>query len=269
MENNINLGSSMETTHTIDVSDKLYKIILIIMGLAAILGVSYLWQQSRALPQNAPHEISVNGEGRAFAKPDVAIISFGVTVQATKSQDAVNQSNEKMNAVIKAVKDLGVKDEDIQTNLYSLNPIYGPSERLPLGIASYPYPINNKITGYSLNQQVQVKIRNFDNINSIIDKATASGSNTVGQLNFTVDDMEKVMAEARNKAIAKAKEKAISLASQAGLNLDGVVNINEGYGYPVPYGVGGALALEKSVASDIQVGQLEVNTTVTLTYRVK
>jgi len=48
--------------------------------------------------------------------------------------------------------------------------------------------------GYSLDQKITVKIRNFDKINDILDKATASGANDVGQLQFTVDDMEKIKA---------------------------------------------------------------------------
>lgn len=273
MDFNTNLNTNIETKHTIDLSDRLYKLPIAMITVVGLVGAGWVWSQLSALPQNQPHEINVSGEGKAYAKPDIAMISFGVTSQAVKSQDAVNQNNTKMNAVIAAIKGLGVQDKDIQTTLYSLNPIYGPFERRPESLI-YPYPVSNKITGYTLDQQVQVKIRNFDNINSIIDKATAAGANTVGQLTFTVDDYEKVRDKAREKAIVQAKEKLKMLSKQSGLRVGKLINVSEGYGgyppYPL-YGLGGAGILEKdaSVAPQIQTGQLEVNASITLTYQVR
>jgi uncharacterized protein YggE len=286
MENNFNtnIGTSHETTHTLDFSERLYKVALGFVAVVGVLGAAWVFAQFSGLPHNAPHEISVSGEGKAYAKPDIAIISFGAHTEAPKSQDAVNKNNTIMEAVTKAVKDLGVEDKDIQTTLYNLSPVYG-TEVLPMGAAPtkgavalpersmvYPYPVpNNKVVGYALDQQIQVKIRNFDNINAILDAATTNGANTVGSLYFTVDDMEKFKAEARQKAIAQAKEKAGSMFKEAGLTGQKLVNISEGYGYPAPmYGLGSALEKAADAASpNIQTGQMEINTTVTLTYRVK
>lgn len=258
-----------QTNHTIDFSDRLYKIALMIIGLAAIFVIGRISYDFKTLPQNFPAEISVTGEGRALAKPDVATITFGVTSQAEKSQDAVNQNNPKMNAVIKSIKDSGVEDKDVRTTSYNLYPVYGSERVEPLY-----YPItNNKIVGYRLDQQVEVKIRNFDKINEIVDKATSSGANTVGSLQFAVDDIEKVKEEARAKAIKQAKEKAAVLASQTGLKIEKLINISEGYGPKQIYrlGMGGAMAKESSVAPapQIEPGQTEINISVTLTYRIK
>lgn len=281
METNIhtNIGTSLETTHTLDFSDRLYKIAIAFIVVFGVAAGAWVFSQFAALPQNAPHEISVSGEGKAFAKPDVALISLGVTSEAPKSQDAVNQNNTKMNEIIKALKNLGVEDKDIQTTLYSLNPVYGYSaEPVPLSpgasgtIYPYPRPASNRIVGYSLDQQVEVKIRNFDNINSILDAATSKGANMVGNLQFTVDDMEKFRAEARQKAIAEAKEKANALVKQAGLSIDRLVNISEGYGAtPTPmYGLGvSGMMTKESVAPQIQTGQAEIDASVTLTYRIR
>ncbi|OGJ50282.1 hypothetical protein A2229_03575, partial [Candidatus Peregrinibacteria bacterium RIFOXYA2_FULL_33_7] len=192
---------------------------------------------------------------------DIGLVSIGVKTESLKSQDAVNQNNTKMAAIIKAIKETGVDEKDIQTTLYNLNPVYDWTD---WGGRTFK--------GYSLDQKITVKIRNFDKINDILDKATASGANDVGQLQFTVDDMEKIKAEARTKAIAEAKTKAEALANEAGLRLGKLVNVSEGYdNYPQPiYGMGGAsVAMEKSIAPDIQTGQMEVNVTVNLTYKVK
>lgn len=227
----------------------------------AIFLLGFLMYSFQSLPQNMPQDIMVSGTGKAFIKPDVAVVNFGVKTEAKKSQDAVDQNNTKINSVTKAIKDLGVADKDIQTTLYNLSPVYNWTE---MG--------GRVFVGYSLDQQITVKIRNFEKINEILDKATTAGANNVGDLQFTVDDMEKVRAEARTKAIADAKAKAKSLASEAGLKLGKLINVSEGYSnYPAPvYGMGAsAFDAEKSVAPDIQTGQMEVNVSVNLTYKLE
>lgn len=282
MEINNNIGTSLETEHTLDFSDRLYKVALAFIAVCGVVGAGWVFSQFGALPQNQPHEIQISGEGKAYAKPDIAMISFGVHSEASKSQDAVNANNTKMNAVVAAIKAQGVEDKDIQTTLYSLQPKYG-YEVMPMGgggaamgaVIAPSYPVRDSVvTGYSVDQQVQVKIRNFDNINAIIDKATVAGANTVGSLYFAVDDMEKVRSEARAQAILKAKEKANRMVDGTGLRLGKITNVSEGYGggYPVPmYGMGGAEVKDSavSVAPSIQTGQQEVTITVTLTYQVK
>lgn len=274
---NTNINTNLETTHTLDFSDRLYKVAIAFIVVFGVAAGGWVLSQFAALPENAPHEVAVSGEGKAFAKPDIALISLGVTSEAAKSQDAVNQNNAKMDEIIKALKNVGVEDKDIQTTLYNLNPVYGygAEQPIPLGapasgaVSVYPRP-SNRIVGYSLDQQVEVKIRNFDNINSILDAATSKGANMVGSLQFTIDDMEKFRAEAREKAIAQAKEKATLLFQQAGLSIDKLVDVSEGFGSgPMPLSQRFAAATEKSVAPNIQAGQLEIDSTITLTYRVK
>lgn len=232
------------------------------VAVIAIFLVGFLIYSFQSLPQNASQDIVVSGTGKAYIKPDIAVVNFGVKTEAKRSQDAVDQNNTKMTAITKAVKDLGVEDKDIQTTLYNLSPVYNWTE------------MGGRIfVGYSLDQQITVKIRNFEKINEILDKATTAGANSVGDLQFTVDDMEKVRAEARTKAITDAKAKAQSLANEAGLRLGKLINVSEGYNnYPQPiYGMGGAdMAKElSSVAPSIQTGQMEVNVSVNLTYKLK
>ncbi|OGZ84502.1 MAG: hypothetical protein A2599_02560 [Candidatus Staskawiczbacteria bacterium RIFOXYD1_FULL_39_28] len=232
---------------------------ILIIGVL-IFFTGQLVYQSKYLSIQNQNQVTFSGEGKVIVKPDTALVSFGVKTEAVKSVDAVNQNNQKMNEVIKAVKEAGVEDKDIQTTSYNLYPVYDYTERGTI------------FKGYSLEQNIQVKIRNLDKVNDVLDKATSRGANTIGQLSFTVDDMEKVKSEARAKAIEQARQKANSLAGQSGLNLGKLISVSEGYSpYPQPlYGMGGASnAMEKSIAPDIQPGQSEINVTVNLTYQVK
>lgn len=230
---------------------------VLVIGVIVFL-VAEVAYQTKALNQQSQYQFSVSGQGKAVVKPDIALVSFGVKTEAKKSVDAVNQNNQKMNEVIKAVKATGVDDKDIQTTSYNLYPVYDYTRN------------GTNFKGYSLDQNVQVKIRNLDKINDILDAATSKGANTVGQLSLTVDDMEAVKFQAREKAIEQAKKKAKDLARQSGLNIGKLINVSEGYSnYPQPvYGMGAAKSMESSVAPDIQAGESEINVTITLTYQV-
>ncbi len=281
MDINNNIGASLETEHILDFSDRLYKVAMALVGVLALaLASGVVWGFS-ALPQNTPHEISISGEGKAYLKPDVALVSFGVSTQELKSQDAVNKNNEKMNAVIAAIKATGVEEKDIQTTLYNLTPMYDypqilvPSSTPSKAGSAVASPIyiqgGRTFSGYSLEQQISVKIRNFDSINTVLDKATAAGANTVGQLSFAVDNPEQARSMARQEAIKNAKEKLDAMVKESGISIGKLVNISEGYGggYPMPYGLESANAKDATVAPQIQPGQQEISVSVNLTYQVK
>lgn len=247
-----------------DISNRLYFLILALaigaVGYLALdMGVYTLW----VLPKNETKTIVVSAEGKAYAKPDVAIINLGVKTEAVKSEDAVNKNNEKMNAIIKAVKGLGVDEKDIQTTEYNLSPVY-----------NYTEASGRVLTGYSLDQQITVKVRSFDKISSVLDAGTANGANNVGNLQVTVDNPDAVKAEARQNAIEKAKAKAAEMAKNSGLKIGKVVDVQEsGDYYPSPVMYNSAQDMMKAtgsgVAPEIQAGQKEVSITVSLTYQVK
>lgn len=249
----------MEEVKTVEVSQRLFTLLAVVIIILGLFMLGQMVYQFKSLPQNIPQEVNVSGEGKAYAKPDVAMVNFGVHTEDLKSQDAVNKNNQVMNDIIKSIKEAGVEDKDIQTTLYNLDPLYD-------------FTKNGRVfKGFSLDQQVRVKIRNFDKINDILDRAAANGANTTGDLRFDVDDMEKVRAEARAKAIDQAKEKAMSLFSQSGLQAEKLVNIYEDV-FPMPppiFGLGGPVAESRTVAPQIQTGQIEVTSKVILTYRAR
>lgn len=208
------------------------------------------------------NQITVSGSGKVYAKPDVAIINLGVTTTGTTVSDVINKNSEKMNAVIEVAKKLGVEEKDIQTTNYNLYPQY-----------NYTEAKGRLFEGYTLDQNVQVKIRDFTKTGEILSKATTSGANLVGNLQFTIDDADQLKQEARAKAIEKAKANAKNLAEKSGISLGKIVNIYENsnsypmmYDSKMAYGLGGA---ESSVAPTIAAGQQEIEITINLTYLVK
>lgn len=253
--------TNVKTLKVHELSDRFFWLAaLLVVGVVLYLLIGLVYQFDN-LPKNNPQQLSVSGEGKTYVKPDIALVTFGVNTQGLQSQDVVDGNNTTMNAVIAAIKKLGVADGDIQTTMYSLNPTYSYSDK---GVQVF--------NGYSLNQQVSVKIRNFDNISAILDAATSNGANTVGSLQFTVDDPIKAEAAARAQAIAQAKEKAQDMIAGTGLQIDKLLNISEDSSsvpQPIYNGAMSMMAAVPSVAPQIQTGQMEIDSNVTLTYLLK
>lgn len=206
--------------------------------------------------------VTITGEGKATAVPDVAVISIGVLADKTTAAQAQKESTDKINSIIKALKDFKIGEKDIKTTNYQVSPKYDWSSNV------------QKIIGYTVNQSVEAKVRDFDKIGDILAKATELGANQVSGPSFTIDDPEKYRAQARKKAIDQAKDKAKVLAKQVGINLGSIVSFSENDGsYPVysdmAYGLGGAAAEKALPAPDIQAGSQDVNIIVTISYEIR
>ena len=243
--------------------NKVYILAIVLVAVLALSLLSTMGFQRETLDHQNQDQITVSGTGKVYAKPDVAIINLGVTTTGTTVADVINKNSEKMNAVIEAVKKLGVEEKDIQTTNYNLYPQY-----------NYTEARGRLFEGYTLDQNVQVKIRDFTKTGSILAKATDMGSNLVGNLQFTIDDADQFKQEARAKAIEKAKANAKNLAEKSGISLGKIVNVYENsnsyapmmYDSKMVSGMGGA---ETSVTPTIAAGQQEIEITINLTYLVK
>jgi len=137
----------------------------------------------------------------------------------------------------------------------------------------YPISNQNRVAGYTLEQDVQVKIRDFTKIGDILSQATAAGSNLVGDLQFTIDNPEQFRDQARAKAISQAKTNAQNLAKESGIGLGKIINVYEGYSSsPIMYSsakaMGGGIT-DSAPVPVVQPGQQEIDVTINLTYKVK
>lgn len=229
----------------------------VIVGGTFYVGGKYLETQD-----HNPAIITVNGEGKSAAMPDVAALSFGATIQRQENaKTAMDKLARLMEGVLEAVRKAGVEDKDINTEQLSLNPAYDWKDGQQIA------------RGYDASQSLRVKVRKLDLVSGVLAAATNAGANQAGGVNFVVDDPEKARTDARQRAIAQAQEKAGVLAAQLGMRLGKLKSFSEGGGYVpsyMPYVRGGAMMMdEKAEAPPIPAGEQEVNVQVSLTYEVK
>lgn len=228
----------------------------------------------------ATNVISVSGQGEVFAVPDVAEFSFSVTEENMAVAKAQEAATKKMNAILDALKKAGVEEKDIKTVGYNINPRYEwvtKGQICPAG--SYCPPVQDGqrvLQGYEVSQTISVKVRDTAKAGELLASVGTLGAQNASGLNFTFDDEDKVIADARKEAIDDARAKAKELARSLGVTLVRVVNFQEGYGgSPMYYkgaemmatdGRGGVVA---NAPPEIPAGENKVTSTVTITYEIR
>ncbi|MDD5165155.1 MAG: SIMPL domain-containing protein [Candidatus Pacebacteria bacterium] len=247
-------------------------IYLIALAVGQLKSIAYI---GSGVP--ATNTISVTGSGDAYAVPDVATFSFSVSQTSKTVSEAQSKATEKINAALKAVRDGGVADKDIQTTNYSINPHYEyqnaicPAAKVD-GTVSYCPGGKSVLTGYDVSQTITVKVRNLDKAGALFASIGSLQVENINGLSFAVDKPDTIQAEARAKAIADAKLKADVLAQQLGVRLVRIINFSEdgGYARPMLYGMGGdAFNAKTSAAPEIPAGQQKVTSSVSVTYEIQ
>ena len=204
--------------------------------------------------------IAVSGTGKVSVKPDVVMSSIGIQVNGSSLSDATSQANTKMAAVISQIKSMGVADKDLQTTNYSVQPITDQSK---------PDGGTGKITGYQINNQVNVTVRKIDDLGKILDAAVAAGANSIYGVSFSVDDPTPYEQQARAAAVKDAQDKAGQLAKAGGLTLGKIVWISEGTVSPQPLFRAAAASIGLGGAVPVESGQMDVTVSVDVRFALQ
>ena len=201
------------------------KIVTIFIGAFLTLGTIYLgilsWNAVKehdyiGISPKQAHSITIVGQGKVTGVPDIANLQLGYSVEKSTVAAAQKDNTSKMNAMIdKLKKDFKIDAKDIQTANYYISPQYDYN--------------NGKQTlrSYLVSQNLNVKVRNMDNVSKIIEAAGAIGLNQVGNLSFEIDNPEQLKQAAREQALAQAKAKAEALAKVVGVKLGKIISFSE------------------------------------------
>ncbi len=98
----------------------------LVLGLLVALTLPSLAQSSSPSPGTggSGRTITVTGPATIRSAPDEAVVTLGVQTQAPSAQGALQQNTSRMNEVMKAVVNGGVKSADIATEWANLYPNY-------------------------------------------------------------------------------------------------------------------------------------------------
>lgn len=207
----------------------------------------------------AARQVTVIGSGEVQGVPDTLTTDAGIEFVASDVTSAMNQTNERQQAVIDALVDAGVDRKDISTTQVSLQPQYGSAE----SGGSSP------ITGYRAGNTIRVKVERESASQVLAVIVRAGGDATrINGVSYSIDDDSQLVRDARARAFNDAKDRAEQYAELSGLHLGRVVSISEVAGgtpppAPVPMSRGAMAA-----PATLEPGQQTVSFSVTAVWEL-
>jgi uncharacterized protein len=248
-------------TQVFSMKNKLMMAILL-LAVASLVTVTlgtYLIAPAKAAETTADKRtLSVTGQAKVSASPDIAYISLGVISEDKDAKVAQKANAAAMEKVVASIKANGIKEEDIKTVNYSINPKYNYNQK----------DGTSTIVGYSVSNSVSVTVRDLAKTGNIIDAAADSGVNASSSISFGLSNYEKYYNDALKNAVLAAKKKAGTMAEALGVTLKAPLSISEGGGYsPLQnYTTYDLKAESIAAATPVQSGSLEITANVSAVY---
>ena len=229
-------------------------LVLLIAGVLVVVAIIAGVQIGRS-PGAAAATISVSGTGTVKGTPDTASFSIGVHTTDGSAKAAMEVNNQKVAALIAALKRNGVTAKEMQTsglNIYQNTNNYGV------------------VTGFSVDNTRNVTMHNMKRVGSAIDAAATAVGNGI-QLNgitFSISNQSKLLQAARVKAMQNARLAAGQLASAGRTHVTSLVRVTdqENYNPPVYYGFATAMSGEAKASVSLQAGTESVTVRVSVVF---
>jgi uncharacterized protein YggE len=204
------------------------------------------------------------GTGTSSAEPEVAQIPLGVELRGDDPAALVDEGAQKIDRITDAAREQGVADEDIRTIGYNLwvETIHDPDTGQPTGDVVY-----------HLSHQVQVKVRDLNNVGNLLAGAVNAGANSISGVNFSVEDPQALVEEARQAALKDAAARAQQMADGLGIAIGKPVLVMETSGVvPVTLerGIGGGGGgMAEVAAPSLSPGSFSVSVSVQVVYKIQ
>jgi uncharacterized protein YggE len=188
----------------------------------ALTTVSACDKHNASPPGANPRQVTVVGSGQVQGVPDTLTADVGIEFTAPDVTTAMNQTNDRQQAVINALVGGGLDRKYINTTEVNLAPEY--SNPGPNGTAT--------ITGYHATNAIQVKIHPTDAASRLLALVVGAGGDAtrISSVSYSIADDSQLVKDARARAFNDAKNRADQYAQLSGLQLGKVLSISEAAG---------------------------------------
>ena len=136
---------------------------------------SHIYSQNRN-HNNRENTMTVEGNGSITVQPDQARIVIGVVTENQNVQQAQQENTRISNAIIQAIKQLGIDEKDMRTTTYSVSPRYDYIEG------------KSVLRGFEVEHLFEVTVNDLSKIGAIYDAAIRNGANRSGTIQFRVSN---------------------------------------------------------------------------------
>lgn len=231
------------------------RILTAILVVGALIIGGYLYYNTGAV-------VSAQGSSSIKVQPDEVSIYLSIETKNLTAQGAKDMNSKITDDVVTELVKLGLERKEIQFSNYNAYPDYDWSNG------------QQKLKGYVVNQQLVIKIKDFDLVYSIVDKSVNAGA-LVSYINFELSDekQSEYKSQALTEAGKDAKEKAEATAAGLGKNLGRLVSVQSqefNYNPWILYEKAGAMDSSgaREVAMNIQPQDEEVTASITVQYKL-
>ncbi|MDP7725711.1 SIMPL domain-containing protein [Mycobacterium sp. TY814] len=208
-------------------------------------------------PATTPRQVTVVGSGQVQGVPDTLTAAVAIEFTAPDVTTAMNQTNDRQQAVINALQGAGVDRKDIRTTQVSLQPQYTTPESA--GSAT--------IAGYRATNGIDIKIHPTDAASKLLSLIVSTGGDAtrIGSVSYSIADDSQLLKDARARAFEDAKNRARQYAQLSGLSLGKVLSISEASGATPPPGPQPA---PRAAMAPLEPGQQTVSFSVTAVWEL-
>ncbi len=219
---------------------------LLLVATTLLLGIGAMAQAT----------ITVQGIGVVKVDADSVGISLGVREVAPDVQTAQSAVNGKIDAVVEAVKAMGLDMSAISTSGMGIYP-------------NYNYDDGEEITGYTAYNNIYLTVTDVNNTGAYIDAAFAAGANSLDYVEFSATQTQEADAKALTLAVESAREKAQIIADAAGVKLGDIVEIHDNA--DMSFGGNGiyvknAVEADTGAGTDVMASKQTITATVNITF---
>lgn len=157
--------------------------------------------------------------------PDEASLTVGTQSRASTAVAATAANREKTERLLAAMRALGLRERDIQTQGIQLQPEYDWVQQ--------PGARNGQqvFRGYLASNSILIKTRDIPRLAALLDRLTAAGADSVYGPNFAIADPAPLRAEARRRALVRGEAEAMEYARAQGFARVSLLSVEEGPSY--------------------------------------
>ncbi|MDR7119984.1 SIMPL domain-containing protein [Rheinheimera soli] len=197
--------------------------------------------------------VTVSGSAIMQAKPDAVRLTMQIQQSSEKVSDAKQKVDDQVAALTKALRKLGVKDDQLNNAPLRIQQDYqhDPERKLP--------------QRYQVSRDIVVSLNDLSLYGTVLQQAADLGVTQMNQAEFLVSGSDELYQKALQQAFTHAKTKASLLAQANGLKLGSAQKINEQGYAPAP-----VMKMARAMADSAEVsfGQTDIRAEVSVEFEM-
>jgi uncharacterized protein len=227
--------------------------------LASLLALAFTPLVVHAGDDARPRTVTVSGSGEVAAEPDLAHVTLGVEARKPTMAEARAAVATTVDRVLALTRDLRIDPKLVNATRVQVQPEYSWNEK----------DRKRVLLGYIVSRQVQVELRDLEQLGPLLERAVDAGVNQVNDPVLDSSRRKAVEREAMAKAVEDARLNAETLARAAGARLGPVRALNgSSSAPPMPMYRRGAVMADAAMAPEAtyQPGDMKFSATVNAEY---